>query len=427
MSIKRNTLWNLIGTGSPLLIGLFAIPYLYHHLGTEKTGVLTLVWALIGYFSLFDFGFGRALTQQVAVYISNGQENLLPGLIKVGLFSTLLTGLFGGALLAVLAHPLGKDWLHVSEATQSSTVQALLIAAIGIPLTTVTTGLRGVLEGFDEFRDINVLRSILGAANFGMPVLTVSVFGPSLTLIIAALVLARLLLLTAHIWLVHQKLPKIWCASYLDKTQFSKLSSIGTWVTVSNIVGPLMVSADRFFLSSIVGAGLVAYYTVPAEMLTRVLILPGAITAALFPRFAAQLAGDQVAAKILYRKSLSIVTVLMLPTCLLIAALSYPGLLLWLGRDFADHAWQITMIMALGVFFNGLAFVPFAILQAGGQAKLVAKIHFSELIIYLPCLIIGLKTIGLMAAPIAWLARVTCDLVLMLMFVSSRSFAKKTL
>lgn len=427
MSIKRNTLWNLIGTGSPFLIGIFAIPYLYQHLGMEKTGVLTLVWALIGYFSLFDFGFGRALTQQVAINLSNGSEDQLPGLIKAGLFSTALTGLIGGGILAGLADPLGKEWLHVSQATQSSTAQALLVAAIGIPLTTMTTGLRGVLEGFDEFQNINILRSILGAGNFGLPVLSVILFGPSLIPIIAALVLARSVLLVAHLWLVHQKLLKRWWCADLDKKQFSTLSSFGAWVTISNIVGPLMVSADRFFLSSIVGASVVAYYTVPAEMLTRVLILPGALTTALFPRLSAQLATDRASAKILYRKSFALVTTLMLPICTLIAAVSYWGLVLWLGRDFAEHAWRITTIMALGVFLNSLAFVPFAVLQAGGHAKLVAKIHLFELVIYIPCLLIGLRSIGLMAAPIAWSARVALDLALMLMFASSRGFDERAL
>ena len=426
MSIKRNTIWNLIGTGSPLLIGVFAIPYLYRHLGMEKTGVLTLVWALIGYFSLFDFGFGRALTQQVAVNLSNSREDRLPGLIKVGLFSTALTGLIGGVILGALADPLGREWLHVSAATQSSTTHALLVAAVGIPLTTVTTGLRGVLEGFDEFKNINILRSILGAGNFGLPVLSVSLFGSSLTLVIASLVIARIILLVAHFWLVGQKLPKEWFNAHLDKKQFATLSSFGTWVTISNIVGPLMVSADRFFLSSIVGAGVVAYYTVPAEMLTRVLILPGAITTALFPRLSAELARDRTSAKILYRKSMIVVTSLMLPICVLIAAASYPGLALWLGRDFADHAWRITTIMALGVFLNSIAFVPFAVLQAGGHAKLVAKIHLFELIIYIPCLIIGLKSMGLMAAPIAWSARVALDLVLLLTFASSRGVGEQT-
>jgi O-antigen/teichoic acid export membrane protein len=61
MSLKRNTIWNLAGTGLPLLLGAITIPYLIARVGVEAFGVLTLVWALIGYFSLFDFGLGAHL------------------------------------------------------------------------------------------------------------------------------------------------------------------------------------------------------------------------------------------------------------------------------------------------------------------------------------------------------------------------------
>ena len=422
MSLKRNTIWNLIGTGSPFLIGIFAIPYLYHQLGPEKTGVLTLIWALIGYFNLFDFGFGRALTQQVAINLVHERRDLLPGLIKIGLFSTVLTGLSGGILFASLAYPLAMTWLRLSEAVQLSTAHALLIAAFGIPLTTITSGLRGVLEGFDEFPKVNVLRALLGAGNFGLPALSVSLFGPSLTFVIASLIAARFILLIAHVWLVAKKLPQKWLDVSPDRQDFKKLIGFGTWITVSSIVSPLMATADRFFVSGIVGAGVVAFYTVPAEALMRVLVLPGAITTALFPRFSALLSTDPIAAKILYRKSLVVVSMLMIPVCVLITLGSYQGLTLWLGSDFAENAWRITVVMAIGAMFNGVAFVPFALLQAGGHAKTVAKIHLFELVLYLPLLIIGLKTFGLIAAPIAWSARVALDLALLLTFASSRGF-----
>ena len=62
MSLKRDTVYNLLGNGIPLLAAVGTIPYLLRVLGNEQFGLLTLLWALIGYFSLFDFGVGRALT-----------------------------------------------------------------------------------------------------------------------------------------------------------------------------------------------------------------------------------------------------------------------------------------------------------------------------------------------------------------------------
>ena len=318
MSLKRNAIWNLAGMGLPLLLGVVAIPYLYHHLGTEKIGILTLVWALIGYFSLFDFGLGRALTQQVSVARANDQASALPGLIKIGLLFTASTGLLGGIVMAIVSGRLGTTWLNVSAAMQQAAVAALLIAAVGIPMTTVTTGLRGVLEAYEEFASVNLLRIALGMSNFGLPMLSVLWFGPSLQWVIASLVGARCVLLIAHLMLINRKLPRGWYRTPLNIAQCRQLFSFGAWITVSNIIGPLMVTADRFIISAVLGASLVAYYSVPSDMLLRVLILPVALTAALFPRLASVMVIDPRAARQLYVRSLRLVALVMTPTCLAI-------------------------------------------------------------------------------------------------------------
>ena len=76
-SIKQSTIWNLIGNILPLLIGLLCIPFLVKNIGIERFGVLTLIWTLIGYFSIFDFGIGRALTYSVSIQKTENDNNKL--------------------------------------------------------------------------------------------------------------------------------------------------------------------------------------------------------------------------------------------------------------------------------------------------------------------------------------------------------------
>ena len=400
--------------GLPLLLGVIAIPYLYRQIGTEKLGILTLVWALIGYFSLFDFGLGRALTHQVSVSRARGQEELIPSLVKSGVLFTGGTGLVGGILLALLAYPLSFEWLNVSEPLRQSAAQALLIASVGIPMTTVTTGLRGVLEAYEEFQNVNLLRMLLGIFNFGLPVLSVMLMGPSLIWMIGSLVVARFFFLIAHLLLVNRKMLKGWATEKFSRMQLRKLFSFGAWMTVSNVIGPLMVTADRFIISAILGANVVAFYSIPAEMLTRVLILPAALTSALFPRLIAVMTGNPPEARRVYKKCLTVVTVALLPVCLIIAIGSKYGLTLWLGKEFADQSWAIVVIMAVGIFFNGIAQVPFAAVQAAGNARATGLLHTFELLLYLPLLLLLLKTNGLTGAAIAWTIRVGFDLVALL-------------
>lgn len=420
MSLRRNTLWNLAGTGLPLLLGAVTIPYLLKNIGVEAFGVLTLVWALIGYFSLFDFGLGRALTQQVSAAKGNSQHAYLPTLVKTGLWFTAVTGIVGGVLLAALANQFALHWLNVSVALQPSTVQALLIASMGIPLTTFTTGLRGILEGFEDFKDINLLRICLGAANFALPALCVMFISTSLAWMVSSLIVARVVVLFAHAWLVHQRMPAGWASARFNKQRMQGLLSFGIWMTVSNIISPLMVTADRFVISAVLSASMVAFYTVPFEVLIRVLVVPGALTSVLFPRLAAVMSTDWIEAKRLYRKFLKIIIVTLLPICLLIAVTSKWIMTLWLGPIFAEQSWPIVSVMALGLFLNGVASLPFAAIQAAGDARTTAYLHIFELVLYIPVLFLCLNFFGLIGAAIAWNIRVAIDLAFLLVYAKRK-------
>lgn len=424
MSLRSNALWNLAGAGFPLLVGAALFPYLVRSIGVEAFGVLTLIWALIGYFGLFDLGVGRALTQQVAQKRVAGRGAEVPALVKTGLLFAGAMGVLGGVLLALAVEPLAARGLKVSPELHADVVQALLIAAAAVPFTTVTVGLRGVLEAYEDFRAVNLLRMALGVATFGLPALSVLLFGPSLTWIVALLMAARLVFVVAHWVFVRRHLASKLGAARVGRHELRQLLSFGAWMTVSNIISPLMVTADRFVISAVLGAAVVAYYTVPSELLLRVLILPGALTTALFPRLASLIATDIAGAARLYRRSLLLVTAVLVPISLLLAFGAHWGISLWLGEAFADRAAPVASILALGLLFNGMAFVPFAAVQAAGLARITAQLHVAEAFVYFPLLIVGLHEFGLAGAAFAWTARVGIDLVLLLV-VAHRSVFRR--
>ncbi|VVO21974.1 flippase [Pseudomonas fluorescens] len=413
MSLRKNTLWNLLGSGAPFLLGAVTIPFLLNRAGVEVFGILTLVWVLIGYFSLFDFGLGRALTQTVAQKLARGTIDEVSRVINLGLIMVLVAGLFGGALLAVAAIPLGGTWLSVSVGLRHDVIVSLFIASIGIPLTTLTSGLRGVLEAYEEFGKVNILRVLLGLANFGMPAITVLIWGPALQWMVASLVLARFIVFLAHVYLVYQKTEFFWIPPKSHPEEAKGLLTFGSWMTLSNLISPLMVTADRFVISSVVGASLVAYYTVPFEVLIRFLILPAALTAALFPKLAALIVVDIASAEKLFKKSVLLIAGVMLVVCAIASVGSLWGMTLWLGQDFAGRSWHLASIMAVGILFNSIAQVPHAAVQAAGNVKGTALVHLAEFCIYFPLLFISVHKFGLVGAVLVWVLRAFIDMSLM--------------
>jgi O-antigen/teichoic acid export membrane protein len=220
---------------------------------------------------------------------------------------------------------------------------------------------------------------------------------------------------------VHRKLKQPWWRSQASADDVKGLLSFGVWMTLTNIIGPLMVMADRFVISATLGAAVVAYYTVPFEALIRVLIIPAAVSATLFPRFASQFASDTGKAKLLYARSMKIVAVVLAPICLIICCGSYWGVRFWLGSDFAENSWVIVCIMSLGIFFNGMAFIPFATIQANGNPRTTAVLHLIELTFYLPLLLLALHYWGVVGAAAVWTLRVGVDL-LCLIILTQKEF-----
>jgi O-antigen/teichoic acid export membrane protein len=317
MSLKRNALWNLAGTAIPMAAGLALIPFTLNRLGSEAFGVLTLVWGLIGYFSVFDMGVGRALTVQLSQLAAKGDTADAGALVRAGIFLTLAAGLLGVALIWLLAPGLANHWLKISPVLQEDARLAFLVAAVGVLPTTLASGLRGALEGLDRFAASNLSRIVLGVWMFALPAWAIYFHGPRLEVIALYLVLGRCLMVLAMAMQLRAHLFSIGPA--VARRHFQVLWNYGLWVTVTGIVGPLMVYGDRFFVSAAVGADQLPLYAIPQDVLLRLLLIPMALTGALLPRLAAMGVSEAVGA---YRQTYRRVGVVMLVICVLAAGLA---------------------------------------------------------------------------------------------------------
>ena len=302
-SLIRNTLWNLAGTLVPLLIGLVAIPFLLRSLGIERFGMLSLIWMLTGYFGLLDLGLGRALTKLVAEQAEHVHPDELSRLIWTGLALMSVFGAAGAVVLALTAESVVRGLLHVPEALETEAIGATWFLALSLPVTVVSTGLRGVLEGLHLFKLVNLIRLPLGALTFLAP-LAVTVFTPDLAVVSASLVGVRLLALAMHAIACVRTLPALARAMRPDRTLCRRLLSFGGWLTASNVVSPLMTYLDRFVIGSLLSLTAVAYYATPYEIVTKLWYVPFSLIGVLFPAFSSSIAQRRPESAVLMVRSI---------------------------------------------------------------------------------------------------------------------------
>jgi O-antigen/teichoic acid export membrane protein len=406
--LARNTIWNLLGNGAPMLVAVFSIPILIQGLGKERFGVLTLAWALIGYASLFDLGLGRALTQLVAKKLGAGEDGEVPTLVWTSLLLMLVLGL-AGALAAVLLSPwLVHRALNVPLALQRETLYSFYLLGLSIPVVISTAGLRGLLEAHQRFGLINALRIPMSVYSFASPLLVLP-FSKSLFPVVAVLVAGRVAGWAAHLWVCLRVAPELRDRIAWHRPAVGPLLRFGGWMTVTNVVGPLMVTLDRFLIGSLVSMTAVAYYATPYEVVTKFWLLPGALMGVMFPAFSTGFAQDRERTALLFGRSVKSVFLVLFPLMLCAITLAQDGLKLWLGPEFALHSFRVLQWLAVGVFINSLALVPFALVQGVGRPDLTATLHLIELPMYLALLWWLISTRGIEGAAIAWTARVAVD------------------
>src|SRR6202171_113818 len=416
--LARNAMWNLVGNGVPMLVAIICIPILIKGLGTDRFGVLTLAWAVIGYANLFDLGLGRALTQLVAKKLGAGKDDEIPTLVWTSLLLMLLLGLVGTVAVVLLTPWLVDRTLHLGGALRRETLNSFYLLGLSVPAVISTAGLRGFLEALQRFNLINALRIPTGAFTFVGPLLVLP-FSRNLAQVVAVLVVGRFLAWGAYLLVCLKVAPLLRQGVAWKRAAVGPLLRFGGWMTVSNVVGPLMVTFDRFLIGALLSVSAVAYYATPYEVVTKFWLIPGALVGVMFPAFSTSFEQDRDRTRRLYARSLKYLVLVLFPLVLLVVVFARNGLKLWLGAAFAQNSFHVLQWLAVGVLVNSLANVPFAMLQGLGRPDVTAKLHAIELPIYVVALWGLTKTYGIEGAAIAWTARATVD-ALMLFILANR-------
>lgn len=414
--LARNTIWNLVGQGAPLLVALFAFPLLIKGLGTDRFGVLTLAWSIVGYFGLFDFGLGRAITKLVSEKLGSGESEDIPVLIWTALALMGLLGLIGALVVASISGWLAHDILKIPQALQGETINSFYLLAFSIPIVVSANCLRGVLEAFQRFDLVNKVRIPLGILTFLGPLLVLP-FTNDLFAVIGFLVAARFLTCGVLLMLCLQVVPGLRQKTKPETRMVWPLISFGSWITVSGIISPVMVYMDRFLIGAIVSLTAVTYYTTPYEVITKLGIFPAAIVGVLFPAFSLTMVVDSGRTERLFYRGINYIFIALFPITLIIVTMANEGLSVWLGEEFAENSTFVLQWLAVGVFVNSLARVPSALVQAGGRPDLRAKMHLMELPIYIFTLWWLLGDYGIKGAAVAWVVRIGIDTLILFFLV----------
>ncbi|MGE4531887.1 MAG: oligosaccharide flippase family protein, partial [Acidithiobacillus sp.] len=249
--LTHSTLFNLAGAAIPAALLLITVPIYLRFIGEARYGVLAIVWLLLGYFAVFDLGFGRAVANRIAT-LHQGTAEERQGVFWTGLVISGVTAIVGGVLLYLLAGWLFADVLHVQGTIQREAEHAMPWLALALPLAIIISLLAGTLEGRQAFLPLNAAQ-IFGTVLYQIfPLATAALGWISLPYLIAAALVGRLLSALLLFILCYRYVPLTWKPK-ITTAEIKPLLRYGGWITLTGVVGPLLTVFDRFLIGAKIG------------------------------------------------------------------------------------------------------------------------------------------------------------------------------
>lgn len=405
-----NFLYSFIGAIVPAVLLIVTVPLYLKLVGEGRYGVLSLIWLLFGYLGLFDFGLSRATAQRLASLRLASFEKRNSVFVSALMLNFML-GAAIGLIFFVFAGPMASLLTSKNGAFARELADALPYVALLFPFALVSNVFVGRLEAEERFGGLNNVQILGNIAIQTFPLLFVHLWGVNIKVAVLGVIAARALTILLTMMMVGSVQFR---PGSFDRDEARHLLSFGVWVSISNVVSPILVSIDQFLIGYLLGNRAVAHYAVPFNVVMRLLIAPTALIRVMFPRMSA-LSWQE--ANGLAGKVLPVVSLVMACLCTVTMLFSDIGLRLWVGRDFATEASGVADILLFGVWANGIAFIPYGLLHAQAKARVVAIIHVAEILPFLFILYASVIVFGLKGAAAAWSVRVFVDAVLL--FVAS--------
>jgi O-antigen/teichoic acid export membrane protein len=269
----------------------------------------------------------------------------------------------------------------------------------------VAASVATAMERFDLLSRVTL---VIGVLQAGLNI-SIVLAGGSLTQVMLGGLAAQALALIVY-WRISSRLvPRL----FPPRVRLEKLRGLirfGSYVTISQIVSPLLVHLEKFLIGAYAALDQLPYYAVPYSLAAALTIVPTSLGNVIYPAMARLLSnGDVGGVRETLRRSTRYCFVVVVGPVVLLVLYAQEILAAWMGEEFAFHAAGCLRLLSVAMLINVLAWPSYHLLHAAGRADLTARYHLLELVLHVPISIVAISRGGVLGAAVAWLLRVLLD------------------
>jgi O-antigen/teichoic acid export membrane protein len=412
--LARNATLNLVTEGLIFLFLIVAIPKLVSFLGETAFGLFSIAWVAVGYLAFLDIGVSSATTKFTSEYLAKQEKDRIGDLIRTALAANTIMGVVAGGVAVSISPLLIRYVFKIPESMHSQALSVFVGVAFALPVLLIQGVLRAVLTSYQRFDWLNLVNgSVISLQWVVMTLLAWRGFG--VVTVVWVAVLARVVMVAVFAFLLLRLVPDVFSQFSFCWATLWRLLHFGAWVSVSQVMSPILVYLDRIMIAAMVSLQAVTIYTIPTEVFNRLGILPSCLMATLFPAFShhGAIGAENGQMTRLYNVTTRYLLFVLLPFFALLFVNAQDILTVWMGPKFSTEGTLVLQILAVGALVNFIARLPYGAVQAVGRPDITGKFHLLELPIYLALCLLLIPRWGIEGAALACTARLLLDAFLM--------------
>ncbi|MBP2832020.1 oligosaccharide flippase family protein [Aquimarina sp. U1-2] len=248
------------------VIGLLLTPFIIRSLGQTEYGLYTMIGALVGYLTVFDFGLNNTIIRFVANFRAEndkkGEENFLAhSYIIYGFISLFILSV--GFLFYSNLSSLYEQTLSAQQIQKAEIMFAILIFNLAISLP--GGALTGICSGYEEFifpKIVTILKYLIRS------ILVVGILlyqGDSVSLVILDTCMNLLIILINGL-IVFKKLKVKIRLHKFEVTLLKTILGFSSWIFIFALVHQLRWQFGQLVLGLYYGTAIVAVYAVGSTL-----------------------------------------------------------------------------------------------------------------------------------------------------------------
>ncbi len=405
-SVKQNIIANFAGKAWTSIMSLVFIPLYIKFMGIEAYGLIGIFVSLMALLSILDMGLSSTLSRELArLSASEDTAQESRDLVRTLEFVYWGVGILIGLGFVVLAPLIAHYWVKTQGIPTQTVQQAVLIMGLVVAFQWPASLYDGGLIGLQQQVLLNSVRSGMATIQHAGAVLVLWLISPSILIYFTWQIFISILQTVLLAYFVWRSLPVTHKQSVFKKYLLKKNWKFAAGMTGISIMATIMTQTDKIILSKLLTLRVFGYYVLAVNVGNALGYLVQPISAALFPKLS-QLALDEDKTNLtsLYHNGCQLASIVVLPAAMTLALFPREILTLWLrDQEIVRNAFFLVSLIVIGTAMNSLMVVPYTLQLAHGWTKLVFSQNVISTILLVPLMIAMVNSYGAIGAPIVWI------------------------